>query len=295
VVSPAFSGNHFSGEEILFDSGTSYTNFNYNKDEQITSLHATLGGQIKSKSIYARVGYAKTDLSVLRDLADYKSDDTGDRLYNQFIKDIEENGYIAEFTLFGQHQFTPFLHIGYEIYREYYEIEGIGIEISKEDPIPDVYNAKGEAWGGRIELGARYDFSKTQLTMNYAYSRERYQGEYFGDTEFTKLGHHVELAIYHLWQYGLSTELNFGQTHEDANYPINRRENGNNISQRASFEVKKLVTENTALSLNYTRINFSDYRQDYDFAAWFLRFDYQFSDDKPPRRRNRHNSLMRGL
>ena len=296
VVSPEFSGNHFSGEEVVpINPGISYFNFNYNKDEQITSLHGTLGGQIKSDSIYARVRYAKTDLSVLRDVAKYISDDTGDRLDYQIINHIEENGHMVELSLFGQHQFTPFLHIGYEIYREYYEIEGIGIEISKKDPIPNVYNAKGEAWGGRIELGARYDFSKTQLTMDYAYSRERYQGEYFGDTAFTKLGHHVELAIYQLWQYGLSTELNFGQTHEDANYPTNRRENGNNISQRASFEVKKLVTENAALSLNYTRINFSDYRQDYDFAAWFLRLDYQFSNDKPPRRRKRHNSLMRGL
>jgi hypothetical protein len=151
-----------------------------------------LCGQIKSEYIYARVGHAKTYLSASRDLADYISDDTGDRLDNQFINNIEENGHIVEFTLFGQHQFTPFLHIGYEIYREYYEIEGI--EISKEDPIPNVYDVRGEAGGGRIELGARYDFSKTQLTMDYAYSRERYQGEYFGEPAFTKLGHHVELA-----------------------------------------------------------------------------------------------------
>jgi hypothetical protein len=107
-----------------------------------------LCGQIKSEYIYARVGYAKTYLSASRDLADYISDDTGDRLDNQFINNIEENGHIVEFTLFGQHQFTPFLHIGYEIYREYYEIEGL--EISKEDPIPNVYDVRGEAGGGEL-------------------------------------------------------------------------------------------------------------------------------------------------
>jgi hypothetical protein len=317
VVSPAFSGNHFSGEEVeraIYSENINY--FNHHQDERSTSVHARLGGQIKSTSIYARVGYEKTDHSEMRNDRNFYMNDGEYSLLYSDINNYEESGHKVEFTLFGQHQLTHFLHIGYELYHESHDVDGRRRLSTFRDcstnynPKPECqgddietlrsyssnpYDWNGEALGGRINLGVRYDYNQTQLTMDYAYSHERYRGRYFGLAAYTKLGHHIELSIYHPWQYGLSTELSLAQVHEDANYPALDRRDGDNISQTVSFEVKKLVSENAALSLNYTRINFSDYRQDYDFEAWFLRLDYQFSNDKPPRRRKRHNNLMRAL
>jgi hypothetical protein len=331
VVSPEFSGNHFSGgtlRSVRFED-FKYTLNNFvtnHSDDRSSSLYAMLGGQIKSNSIYVRVGYSKTNRREVRNRTTYAEDDTGndtgDKLIESSIGNFEENGHKAELTLFGQYQLSPLLHIGYELYRESYEI-GVRSQKSlfndctaefynKKDcemaKLNDAYNHasetlqlypsktnfyKGNAFGGSVNLGARYELNHTQLTMDYTYSHERYRGRYFGDSAYTKLGHDIELSIYHRWKYGLSTELSLAQVHEDANYPMYDRRIGGNISQRISFQVKTLVTENTALSINYTRMNFSDFRQGYDFAAWFLRLDYQFSNGKQPRRRKRHNNLMR--
>jgi hypothetical protein len=324
VVSPAFSGNNFSGEgEPLTDF---YTTSSRHTDERSSSVQARLGGKIKSYSIYMRVGYEKNEIS--QNIIDRKESDNiarGLSIYDIYNQDT--NGSKVDFTLFGQHQFKPLVHIGYELYWESHELDGIqkienwfdcsesyndcdeiAGDLAETEALlnynPDTetllindigtYARKGKAVGGRINLGSRYDYNQTQLTINYTYSHERYQGRYFSrKSSYTKLGHSFELAIYHPWQYDLSTELSLSQTYEDSNLPEVDERSGANISRRVSFEVKKLVTENTALSLNYTRINFSDFRQGYDFAAWFLRLDYQFSNDKPPRRRKRHNNLMR--
>jgi hypothetical protein len=318
VVSPEFSGNHFSGEEVETFPYSYYTAENYTKthtDERLSSLQAMLGGQIKSHSIYARVGYAKTDRNEIIDTTTNNKYETGvASLHRKDKKYYEGNDQKVELTLFGQHQFTHFLHLDYELYRESHELNmrvqnytytdctQTALEVFKcTDESPDIlkrevrydYSVKGVALGGRIDLGARYDYNQTQLTINYGYSHERYRGAYFGNAAYTKLGHHIELTVYHLWQYGLSTELSLGQVHEDANYPQYDPRIGSNMSQRVSFVVKKLVAKNAALSLNYTSINFSDHRQNYNFASWFLRLDYQFSTSKPPRRRKRHNNLMR--
>jgi len=331
VVSPEFSGNHFSGATLR---PVRFENFKYtlnnfvtnHSDDRSSSLYAMLGGQIKSNSIYVRVGYSKTNRREVRNRTTYAEDDTGndtgDKLIESSIGNFEENGHKAELTLFGQYQLSPLLHIGYELYRESYEIDVRSQKSLFNDCTAEFYNKKdcemaklnvaynhtsetlqlyssntnfykGNAFGGSVNLGARYELNHTQLTMDYTYSHERYRGRYFGDSAYTKLGHDIELSIYHRWQYGLSTELSLAQVHEDANYPMYDRRIGGNISQRISFEVKTLVTENTALSINYTRMNFSDFRQGYDFAAWFLRLDYQFSNGKQPRRRKRHNNLMR--
>jgi hypothetical protein len=320
VISPEFSGNQLSGvgehHEIFYDTSSRDT------DERSSSVQARLGGKIKSTSIYMRVGYEKNVIS--ENIIDRKeSDDIARGLSPYGIYNQDFNSNKVDFTLFGQHQFTPLLHGGYELYWESHELDGIQkLEILYDclasitdcdviasifpgtDYNPDTetllsnprafsYARKGKAVGGRINLGSRYDYNQTQFTINYTYSHERYRGEYFSKKPYTKLGHSVELSIYHPWQYDLSTELSLSQTHEDSNLPEVDERSGANISRRVSFEVKKLVTENTALSLNYTRINFSDFRQGFDFAAWSLRFDYQFSNDKPPRRRKRHNNLMR--
>jgi hypothetical protein len=302
VVSPEFSGNHFSGEE-----GEVKGKFYRRGNERTNSVQAMLGGQIKSTSIYARVGYAKTDY---REMLRVTSNDESADTLSGFGTHYQENKQKVDLTLFGQHQLTPLLHIGYELYWETYEVSLIAQEYDFTDCTLVVYNkfsclktdygelelypSTGDAFGGRIDLGARYDFNQTQLTMGYGHSRERYRGTYFTTEPITKFGHHIEVSIYHPWQYGLSTELSLGQVHEDYNGPIGRQTESNK-SQWVSFEVKTLVTENTALSLNYTRMNFSDYRHNRDYATWFLHLDYQFSNDKPPRRRKRHNNLMRAL
>jgi hypothetical protein len=323
VVSPEFSGNHSAGNHSIveYDSLTNLTT--RHSDERKSSVQAKLGGQIRSTSIYMRVGYEKNVISEMRNVS-RKQNDGKNRVFRNDTYNYDINVNKREFTFFGQHQFTPLLHTGYELYWESHDLAGrqkekIWKDCSEylayygEDRCTDFkddgdydastdsllssdsysYVGKGRALGARIDLGARYDFNQTQLTMDYGYSRERYRGSYFGFKPFTKIGHHIDLAIYRPWQYGLSTELSFGQVHEDANYPKGDWRVGGNISQRVSFEVKKLVTEHAALSLNYTRINFSDYRQNYDFSVWFLRLDYLFSNDKAPRRRKRHNNLMR--
>jgi predicted porin len=318
VVSPEFSENHFSGEEItLFPDTKQISYFSRYQDQLSTSVHARLGGQIKSISIYARVGYTKTNHSELRSLRSEVENDDGMQSLSKYENfNYQENGKKVEFTLFGQYQFTPLLHIGYELYREWHDVDGKSQENTFIDClVPNIFNPPcqagdtkilddnsgsydwdGDALGGRINLGARYDYNHTQFTIGYAYSRDRYRGKYFnGVPVYIKFGHHVNLDIYHTWRYGLSTELNLSQVHEDANYDKSNREVGGNISQIVSFKVKKLVTEKIALSLNYTRINFSDYRQDYNFSAWYLRFDYQFSNNNAPRRRKRHNNLMRAI
>jgi hypothetical protein len=61
VVSPAFSGNHFSGEGEPLTGF--YTTSSRHTNERSSSAQARLGGKIKSTSIYMRVRYEKNVIS----------------------------------------------------------------------------------------------------------------------------------------------------------------------------------------------------------------------------------------
>jgi hypothetical protein len=93
VVSPAFSGNHFSGEEVkpaTYSKDINY--FNHHQDERSTSVQARLGGQIKSTSIYARVGYEKTGHSEIRNNRRFFMNDGEYSLLYSDIFNYEESG-----------------------------------------------------------------------------------------------------------------------------------------------------------------------------------------------------------
>jgi len=268
-----------------------YGGFIYQWDDKLkaedTSLRLSIvggGSFFKSSEAYLIFGMESVELK--RELTSISTDPEGEWPY---FENSQEEGNKFDLSIFAKHRINRLLSGGTEIYYEKYKTD---YEVRGFDDVETYFEVSesysGEAHGARLFSEINYTLRKTALFASYSYNYDDFSGAYFGESSFRKRSLLAEIAIEHLWKYGVSTEITYSKIHdrtfeEGGFYFMGPENKKSSITQ---IGAKKLITEHIMLSFNY---------MDFDFGVeeYSLSLNHKLGKTNQSRRRKRHNRLMR--
>lgn len=291
-------GEEYSENYQGVDAGVTYSdNYSYKTDltSNTSALSLSAGGEFFSgTSIFLSLTRQKPETS--GDIK-YSSDLTTNGITDSYsdTMSIKGNGDSTRLDFSLTHQATPFIGLGFDLYREDYKEE---YSYTYSDKLgtyfSDSYAFSGKTTGHNVFAHVEKAINKTNLGITYSISSNEFCEDGFSEV-FIRDEKRITAIVDHQWGYSLTTYASYNinsisehwQTWTDTDVRTKVR----------SFSIggKYMVTNNILLSFDYERFLKYEYlefgEQDFDFDAISVKLKYNFSG-KESKRRMRKNRLI---